>query len=167
MKSCNHLTHIIISVLPFMYKVYLIGLLFASWLKLLLCNDDNAHEGAFGLGPVTEEDIYRMCQLCGDSSAPVRTTAAGAIYSLIERQHFKGSCDIDILNMLEIAWTDFVLPLVLDFESTCVTKAVNMFFSLVIGPILEVAGTSDSPLFEATTFKRKYLSYHLSRFFLE
>ena len=129
-----------------------------SWLELLLCNDGNAHEGTFGVGQVTEEDIYRMCQLCGDSSVSVRTTAAGAVYSLIERQHSEDSCDIDILNMLEIAWTDFVLPLILDFESTCVSKAVNMFFSLVIEPILEVAGQSDSPLFEATTFKRKYLS---------
>ena len=129
-----------------------------SWFELLLFSALCTHEDTSGAGQVTEEDIFRLCQLCGDSSVSVRTTAAWAIFSLLECQHSKGSYNTGVLKMLEMAWTDSVLPLVLDIESTCVSKAVNMFFALVIGPIIEVGNQNDPTPFEANNIERKYKS---------
>lgn len=83
----------------------------------------------------SQNDIVIFCRLCGDQSVATRKAAAEALATLVENQYSKGGA-----SLLESAFAEAVLPLVLDAETTCVSKAVDLFCEVVLDPIIEVGG---------------------------
>ena len=83
----------------------------------------------------SQNDIVIFCRLCGDQSVATRKAAAEALATLVKNQYSKGGAPL-----LESAFAEAVLPLVLDAETTCVSKAVDLFCEIVLDPIIEVGG---------------------------
>ena len=83
----------------------------------------------------SQDDIVIFCRLCGDQSVATRKAAAEALATLVKNQYSKGGA-----SLLESAFAEAVLPLVLDAETTCVSKAVDLFCEVVLDPIIEVGG---------------------------
>lgn len=105
---------------------------------LLIDDGDNSDEtsvhSAFNM---TQNDVKVLCQSCNDPSVVVRKAAVDSIVQLIERQQNFPEKDWKYdVGSLEVAWVNFVLPLVRD-ESSCVSKIVESFESLIIAPILD------------------------------
>ena len=92
--------------------------------------------------PPDELDIAVLSQMCNDASVAVRKSAVDAIVSLIDRHH-SSECSPEAIQVLEVAWVDFVLPLVNDGENSCSVKAIESFLELIIDPIVESAQNSN------------------------
>lgn len=112
---------------------------------LLICDDGSSSEVMNKSFNLTLNDIHVLCQLCNDQSVVVRKAAVDAILLFIERQHQHTIEDLKYdFGSLEVAWVNFVLPLVRDVEPSCVSKVVASFESLIIAPILENKDLSNS-----------------------
>ena len=83
----------------------------------------------------SQSDVVIFCRLCGDQSVATRKAAAEALATLVKNQYSKGG-----VSLLDSAFAEAVLPLVLDAETTCVSKAVDLFCEIVLDPIIEVGG---------------------------
>ncbi len=106
----------------------------------LLLVDDGDSSGEISIHSafnMTQNDVKVLCQSCNDLSVIVRKAAVDSIVQLIERQQNLPENDWKYdVGSLEVAWVNFVLPLVRD-ESSCVSKIVESFESLIIAPILD------------------------------
>lgn len=85
---------------------------------------------------IGEEEITAFGSLCRDNSMLTRKAAAQALTTMLEKCCLADrECHGYILNLLERTWASSVLPLALDLETSCVTKAVEMFHHVVILPL--------------------------------
>jgi len=106
---------------------------------------------------LTSANVSILSQMCNDSSMSVRKTAAEAIVALIHKQHqFQGPF-VDS-GLLESAFADFVLPLVLDVEASCVEKVASLFSKVVVDPLLVAVAEEE----EDWSYLRKKTTYFSS-----
>ena len=85
---------------------------------------------------ISEYDIQILSQVCQDSSMMTRRAAADGLTRLLEFLLESGDA-YGILPAVERAWTASTLTMVLDPETGCVTKAVELVERLVLFPVLE------------------------------
>ena len=83
---------------------------------------------------LSEREISALSDLTHDNSMLVRKAAAESLTNCLE---CFVETDHPLLDVLEESWSTCVLPMVLDDEAQCSTKAVNSFDRVVISPILE------------------------------
>ena len=81
--------------------------------------------------PASSSDIAVLDQRCADSSIATRKAAAEGLTKLLLASKKNNKTDSE----LEIAWVRSVLPLVNDAEVSCVSKALDLFFAVVVGPL--------------------------------
>jgi condensin-2 complex subunit D3 len=79
------------------------------------------------------QDLNVLCQLTHDTSLLTRKAAAENLTTLLERMQQ----DHPMAELLEQSWSTCVLPMLLDDETACSTKAIQSFDRVVITPILE------------------------------
>jgi len=84
---------------------------------------------------ISEYDIQILSQVCQDSSMMTRRAAADGLTRLLEFLLESGDA-YGILPAVERAWTASTLTMVLDPETGCVTKAVELVERLVLFPVL-------------------------------
>ena len=81
-------------------------------------------------------DVIILSRLCGDPSVATRKAAAESLTTLLQKEYEKSTVN----PLLESAFAEAVLPLVLDVETSCVTKAVDSVSAIILNPIIEVGG---------------------------
>ena len=79
------------------------------------------------------QDLNVLCQLTHDTSLLTRKAAAENLTTLLEQIQQ----DHPMAELLEQSWSTCVLPMLLDDETACSTKAIQSFDRVVITPILE------------------------------
>ena len=84
---------------------------------------------------ICEEDIDALGQLCRDRSMLTRKAAAQGLTKMLHRCSSANGEDGNTTFLLERAWATSVLPLTLDTETICVSKAVELVYQIVIQPI--------------------------------
>lgn len=93
--------------------------------------------------PISEYDVFILSQVCQDSSTMTRRAAAEGLTRLLECVVVTGN-EKSMTDLLERTWTASTLTMVLDTETGCATKAVELVERVVIFPILaEDDGRSD------------------------
>ena len=80
--------------------------------------------------PPSQEDIDVLEERCGDPSVATRKAAAEGLTNIVINHASDNEA-------LEGAWARSVLPLVVDGELTCVTKALQLFKETIIVPLAE------------------------------
>ena len=93
---------------------------------------------------LSERDIVALSELTHDPSTLTRKAAAEALTTLLDEWLVNDSSETSdedrlewLKNLLEEAWSTCVLPLVMDIETGCSSKAVVLFDRVVVGPILQ------------------------------
>lgn len=81
-------------------------------------------------------DANLLESLSRDTSLSARKAAADGISMLLEMCSESETIWRPIEEVFERAWLNSVLPMILDAETTCVSKAIELFNDLVIEPIL-------------------------------
>jgi condensin-2 complex subunit D3 len=86
---------------------------------------------------INEQDVAVISAACQDTSLTVRRAAAEGLTTLIERVAISSSTLVSrtILLSLEKAWATLIIPMVLDSETSCVSKAVELVERLLLLPI--------------------------------
>lgn len=79
--------------------------------------------------PITLSDVNLFRELCQDPSIMVRRSAAEALTLLLEQD--------DTSKDLKQAWSSAVLTMVLDNETSCASKGVDLVESVIITPVLD------------------------------
>lgn len=110
-----------------------------AFTKVLLVHNEN----------ISAFYISAICELCQDSSLLTRRAAAEALTTLLEacaRNVKRTSTDAleeDLYDagMIEDAWSTYVLPMVLDEETSA--KARDAFYKVVVLPIVNSEDTED------------------------
>jgi condensin-2 complex subunit D3 len=92
---------------------------------------------------IADGDIAIVSELCQDTSMLTRKAAADALTLLLQTYLSVQDKSPVLLETLEKAWCKSVLPLALDSETTCNSKAVELVDRLIFGPIL-VAENDDN-----------------------
>jgi condensin-2 complex subunit D3 len=84
-------------------------------------------------------NIELFGRLCNDTSVAARKSAADALTELLLLEYSSDTNPVTDTKFLpaELAWTSSVLPLVLDAEPTCVNNAVELFYQVVVSPLIE------------------------------
>jgi condensin-2 complex subunit D3 len=82
-------------------------------------------------------DASLLERLSRDTSLITRKAAADGISLLTEKCFKSETAWRPIEEVFERAWLNAILPMMLDVETTCVSKAVELFTGLVIEPILD------------------------------
>ena len=80
--------------------------------------------------PPSQEDIDVLEERCGDPSVATRKASAEGLTNIVVN-------NLSDNEALEGAWARSVLPLVVDGELTCVTKALQLFKETIIVPLSE------------------------------
>jgi len=78
--------------------------------------------------PPSQEDIDVLEERCGDPSVATRKASAEGLTNLVVNS-------LTDNEALEVAWARSVLPLVVDGELACVTKALQLFKTTIIVPL--------------------------------
>ena len=86
---------------------------------------------------VDETDLETLSELCKDDAVMVRRAAAEALTRLLEASTASENCIMS--SELEKAWPDSVLTMVLDTESTCGSKAVELVDRVLLAPIVHAS----------------------------
>ena len=86
-----------------------------------------------------QDDCSILDKLCNDPSVATRKAAADALTVILE-MCYENDVASSYLQTIEFAWTNYVLPLSLDVESSCASKATHFFQSLVLDPLIEAQG---------------------------
>ena len=107
---------------------------------------------------ITEQDVTVLSTACQDTSLMVRRAAADGLTSLIEHvtQSSGGAVSRTLLQSMEIAWTASTIPMVLDSESSCANKAIELVERLLIFPVVttpEKMSTKHSNMAKATSWR--------------
>lgn len=93
------------------------------------------YDNSFPIG-VSEEEVETLGNLCHDSSLTTRKAAAQGLSSLLARcTEIAQDNDCERLQFVGRTWCQSVTPMVLDSETGCVTKAVELVYESVIAPI--------------------------------
>ena len=84
-------------------------------------------------------NIELFGRLCSDTSVAARKSAADALTELLLIEYSADTRPMMDAKFrpVELAWTSSVLPLVLDSEPTCVNNAVELFYQVVVAPLIE------------------------------
>jgi condensin-2 complex subunit D3 len=85
---------------------------------------------------IAPEDILTLAQRCSDASTLTRKAAAEALTSILQGYATVPDSDDDIMQQLQSTWTASVLPLVMDGETSCNSKAIEFVDRIVLSPIL-------------------------------
>lgn len=85
---------------------------------------------------IKDGDIAIVCELCQDTSMLTRKAAADALTLLLESYVTIPDHSPIVVASLEKAWCTSVLPLALDSETGCNSKAVELADRLLFDPIL-------------------------------
>jgi len=88
---------------------------------------------------ISDEEVIALGQICQDSSMLTRRSAAQGLTTLLNT--FAQSKQVDINNksiyaLVERTWTLSVFPMIMDPEVGCVTKTVDLVYTVVIEPIV-------------------------------
>ena len=85
------------------------------------------------------DNIELFGRLCSDTSVAARKAAAEALTELLLIQYSTETQPMMDAKFLpvELAWTSSVLPLVLDSEPSCVNNAVELFYQVIVAPLIE------------------------------
>ena len=109
-------------------------------------------DDSFSFG-ISEEEVCAFGQICQDNSMLTRRTAAQALTFLLETSaqgSLKSVRDRSIAALVERTWTSSVLPMALDPEIGCATKAIDLIYQVVIQPI---AVDEEDPEFDRLAFQ--------------
>jgi len=79
--------------------------------------------------PPSPADIRMLGELCNDSSVTVRKSAGETLTSLLHGSATNA-------EVIQSTWTESVLTLVFDQETTCSSKAVDFVFETLLKPII-------------------------------
>ena len=87
---------------------------------------------------INEHDVAILSAACQDTSLMVRRAAADGLTRLIEEATTSsdGLVSSTIMLSLEKAWATSTIPMVLDSETSCVNKAMELVERLLIFPII-------------------------------
>jgi condensin-2 complex subunit D3 len=91
---------------------------------------------------ISEVDVAVLSEVCQDSSLLTRRSAGEGLTRLLECS-VKSDDRSGVLKSLESAWSSSTLTMVLDSETTCSGKAVELFQVVVLEPILSRDDQSD------------------------
>ena len=112
----------------------------SAWVNILRSSSllDNNEKFSFTNLLISSSDVAILSQLCSDSSVSVRKSAVEGLTLILQKQFDKvdGKSNIQT-GLLENAWADSVLPLVMDTELSCISKVVDAFSLVVIDPIVD------------------------------
>jgi condensin-2 complex subunit D3 len=85
---------------------------------------------------VGEEEVAAFGHLCGDNSTAARKAAAQALTSILKRCNSMVGENGSTLDIVARTWTASVLPMALDSDATCVSKALDLVNQVMIQPIV-------------------------------
>jgi condensin-2 complex subunit D3 len=91
----------------------------------------------------TSEDVLILSRFCQDISQETRRAAAEALTAILQAYQDRNPSETDeMLQELESAWSDSVLPLASESDSRLVSKLVSLFDCVVFKPIVMRDGSS-------------------------
>jgi condensin-2 complex subunit D3 len=111
--------------------------------------------------PISELDIRILGAACQDSSLMTRRSAAEALTCLLECVTKRTIEIYPTSTELERAWTISIFPLVLDTETSCVGKAIELIDRIILRPILHHTDTDTDEFGQSGIFKAKATAWRI------